>query len=440
MQDLFEAARAAFEHAHAPYSGFRVGAAVRGASGRVYAGANVENASYPEGNCAEASALAALVAAGERRISEALVVAAGERLCTPCGGCRQRLAEFGAAEVQVHLCDPHRLRRTVTLGELLPLSFGLPATAGKAVVEFAEGAVDAEYDSWDAERDGDAEDGGHLGNAGGTVAEVARAHGARLRPRVGLVLGSGLGGLAAAIEEATVIDYAALPGFPRSSVEGHAGRLVLGRLAGVPVACLQGRVHLYEGVPERDVNVLPRTLKALGCELLILTNAAGSLRPDLVPGSVVLIEDHINLLGRNPLVGANDPAVGPRFPDLSEVYDGKLRARLQGVAARLGIALPGGIYLATLGPSFETPAEIRAFRILGADLVGMSTVPEAISARHCGLKVLGLSIVTNLAAGLAEHPLSHEETLTQAAGAALTVERLLHGLLEELTHDLQDPT
>jgi xanthosine phosphorylase len=254
-----------------------------------------------------------------------------------------------------------------------------------------------------------------------------------------VILGSGLGGIAAAIEGATTIDYAELPGFPRSSVEGHAGRLVLGTLAGVAVACLQGRVHLYEGVPEGDVNVLPRTLKALGCDLLIVTNAAGSLRPDLVPGSVVLIEDHINLLGRNPLIGTNDPAVGPRFPDLSEVYDGALRRRLQAVAGRLGIALPGGIYLATLGPSFETPAEIRAFRILGADLVGMSTVPEAISARHCGLKVLGLSIVTNLAAGLAEHPLSHEETLTQAAGAALTVERLLHGLLEELAHDLQDP-
>ncbi len=206
-----------------------------------------------------------------------------------------------------------------------------------------------------------------------------------------------------------------------------------------PVACLQGRVHLYEGVPAASVNLLPRTLKALGCEVLILTNAAGALRPELAPGSVVLIEDHINLLGQNPLVGRNDDAAGPRFPDLSEVYDAALRARLQRVAARLGIALPGGVYLATLGPSFETPAEIRAFRTLGADLVGMSTVPEAISARHCGLRVLGLSIVTNLAAGLAAQPLSHEETLSEAARAATTVERLLRGLLEELADDLQDP-
>ena len=208
--------------------------------------------------------------------------------------------------------------------------------------------------------------------------------------------------------------------------------------AGVPVACLQGRVHLYEGVPAATLAVLPRTLKALGCELLILTNAAGALRLELTPGTVVLIEDHINLLGQSPLVGANDPAIGPRFPDMSEVYDRELRARLQRIAGRLGIELPGGVYLATLGPAFETPAEIRAFRALGADLVGMSTVPEAIGARHCGLKVLGLSIVTNLAAGLGQQPLSHAETLTQAAGAATTLQRLLTGLLEELAHDHPD--
>jgi purine-nucleoside phosphorylase len=405
MQDLFEAARVAFENAHAPYSNFRVGAAVRGGTGKIFAGANVENASYPEGNCAEASALAALVAAGERRIIEALVLAAGPRLCTPCGGCRQRLAEFGAPEVPIHLCGPDGLRRTVTLGELLPLSFGLT--------------------------------GGEAASAPSAV-QVIRARRPEFQPRVGLILGSGLGGIADALEDATAIDYAELQGFPRASVEGHAGRLVLGRLAGVRVACLQGRVHLYEGVAAAAVNVLPRTLKALGCELLILTNAAGALRPELAPGTVVLIEDHINLLGRNPLVGVNDPAIGPRFPDLSEVYDRALRERLRGVAGRLGIELPGGVYLATLGPAFETPAEIRAFRVLGADLVGMSTVPEAVSARHCGLKVLGLSIVTNLAAGLAPQPLSHAETLAQAAGAATTVLCLLQGLLEELADDHQD--
>jgi xanthosine phosphorylase len=207
----------------------------------------------------------------------------------------------------------------------------------------------------------------------------------------------------------------------------------------MPVACLQGRVHLYEGVPAGAVNVLPRTLKALGCEILILTNAAGSLRPEIEPGAIAVIEDHINLLGRNPLAGANDAAVGPRFPDLTEVYDRGLRERARAVAARLGIALRAGVYLATLGPSFETPAEIRAFAALGAELVGMSTVPEAISARHCGLRVLGFSIVTNLAAGLAAGVLSHEETLARAAAAAGRLRALLEGLMEELAKDGCDP-
>jgi xanthosine phosphorylase len=410
MQVLLEAARAAFENAHAPYSRFRVGAALRSGSGRVFAGANVENASYPEGNCAEASAIAALVAAGEREITEALVMAEGAALCTPCGGCRQRLAEFAGPGLPIHLCDPQGLRRTVTLGELLPLSFSLDGAANPS-----------------------------SGKARSALA-VIRDRAPDFTPRVGLILGSGLGGIADAIEDATVLDYADLPSFPRPGVEGHAGRLVLGRLGDAGVACLQGRVHLYEGVPARTVNALPRTLKALGCEILILTNAAGSLRPEIEPGAIALIEDHINLLGQNPLVGANDAAIGSRFPDMSEVYDRELRERARRVAKRLGVPLRAGVYLATLGPSFETPAEIRAFRALGADLVGMSTVPEAISGRHAGLKVLGLSIVTNLAAGLAPHPLSHEETLTQAAGAAATLERLLRGLLEDLAHDHANPT
>ena len=405
MQDLLEAARAAFENAHAPYSEFQVGAALRGASGGIFAGANVENASYPEGNCAEASAIAAMVAVGEREITEALILAAGPALCAPCGGCRQRLAEFAGPGLRIHLCDPQGLRRTVTLGELLPLSFRLD-------------------DDADPARDRPR-----------SALDVIRERAPDFMPRVGLILGSGLSGIADAIEAVTALDYADLPGFPRPGVKGHAGRLVLGRLGSASVACLQGRVHLYEGLPAGAVNVLPRTLAALGCEVLILTNAAGSLRPEIEPGAIALIEDHINLLGQNPLVGPNDASTGPRFPDMSEVYDRELGARARRIAKRLGIPLRAGVYLATLGPSFETPAEIRAFRILGADLVGMSTVPEAISARHAGLRVLGLSIVTNLAAGLAPHPLSHEETLTQAAGAAATLERLLRGLLEDLAHD-----
>jgi xanthosine phosphorylase len=398
MNDLLDAARRAFANAHAPYSGFRVGAAVRAPGGRVFAGANVENASYPEGTCAETGAIAALVAAGERRIVEALVLAEGEALCTPCGGCRQRLAELAGRDMPVHLCDPKGLRRTVSLGELLPLAFGA---------------------------------GGHGAGRPDAVA-VIRSRAPQLEPRVGLILGSGLGGLADALEDATAIAYAELPGFPQPGTEGHAGRLVLGRLEGVPVACCQGRLHLYEGLPAAALNILPRTLKALGCEILILTNAAGSLRPNIGPGAVALITDHVNLLGANPLIGPHEPAIGPRFPDLSAVYDPELRARLEAIAAREGIALAAGVYLAVSGPSFETPAEIRAFRALGADLVGMSSVPEAISARHCGLRVLGLSVVTNLAAGLAQAELGHEETLARAAAAASLVERLLRGLMREL--------
>jgi xanthosine phosphorylase len=280
---------------------------------------------------------------------------------------------------------------------------------------------------------------GGRGAAARTAVEAIRARVPGCAPRVGLILGSGLGGIGTTIEHATAIDYADLPGFPRPGIEGHAGRLLLGHLGGVEVACLQGRVHLYEGVSAAAVNVLPRTLKALGCEILILTNAAGSLRPEIEPGAIALIEDHINLLGHNPLVGPNDPEIGLRFPDMSEVYDPDLRARAGGVADRLGIPLRSGVYLATLGPSFETPAEIRALRALGAELVGMSTVPEAISARHCGLKVVGFSIVTNLAAGLTDQVVSHEQTLAVAAEAAGRLQRLLTGLLEELASDGPDP-
>jgi xanthosine phosphorylase len=416
MNELLEAARAAFAHAHAPYSRFRVGAAVRTASGRIFAGANVENASYPEGNCAEASAIAAMVTAGERQIVEALVLAAGERLCTPCGGCRQRLAEFAGPAVEVHLFAPEGHRETVRLGDLLPFSFTFDAPGGTAGVDRGEaGARSAGSGAQPA-----------------TAAEVVSARAPGISPRVGLVLGSGLGDLAAAIEDATAISYGELPGFPQPSIEGHQGRLILGRLAGVPVACLQGRVHLYEGVTAAAVNVLPRTLQALGCTTLILTNAAGSLTTTIPAGAIALITDHINLLGTNPLIGANDDRIGPRFPDMSAIYDPELRARAEAVAARLELPLSAGVYLATLGPSFETPAEIRAFRALGADLIGMSTVPEAISARHAGLRVLGFSIVTNLAAGLSARPLSHEETLTEAGRAASALGRLLQGVLPEL--------
>ena len=254
-------------------------------------------------------------------------------------------------------------------------------------------------------------------------------------PRVGIVLGSGLGAIAEAVVRPTVIDYADIPGFPRPGVAGHAGRILLGSLAGVPVACLQGRVHLYEGAAGEAVRLFVRTLKLLGCRILILTNAAGSLRREAGPGSLMLITDHINLQPFNPLVGPNDDAFGPRFPPLEDAYDPRLQAAMRAAARRTGVSLHEGVYLACLGPSFETPAEIRAFARLGADAVGMSTVPEVIVARHCGLRVAAISAITNLAAGLGETPLSHEQTLQEAKRAAGDLQRMLLAFFERLPEE-----
>ncbi|HXH04294.1 MAG TPA: purine-nucleoside phosphorylase [Candidatus Competibacteraceae bacterium] len=264
------------------------------------------------------------------------------------------------------------------------------------------------------------------------AAELIRRRAPGFTPRLGLILGSGLGGLADELDEAVAIPYADIPGFPQSSVPGHAGELVLGRLEGVPLACLKGRVHAYEGHGLAVMAVPVRAFRLLGAELLLLTNAAGSLRPEVGAGKVCLISDHINLLPGNPLAGPNDERYGPRFFSMADAYDAGLRARMQAVAQRLGIALAEGVYLATLGPSFETPAEIRAFRTLGADLVGMSTVPEVLLARHCGLKVLALSAVTNLAEGLSAVPLSHEQTLEYAAVAARDLRALVRGFVAGL--------
>jgi xanthosine phosphorylase len=251
-------------------------------------------------------------------------------------------------------------------------------------------------------------------------------------PRLGLILGSGLGGLADAVEDPIELDYAQLPGFPEPSIAGHTGRLVAGRLAGLDVAVLQGRRHVYEGGDPGAMRVPVRTLKALGADAVLVTNAAGSLRPENGPGSLMAIADHINMLGVNPLTGANDDSVGPRFPGLRDAYDPALRELLRECASRLGIRLPEGVYLATHGPSFETPAEIRAFRTLGADAVGMSTVPEVILARHCGLRVAALSAITNLAEGMGGEPLSHEQTLRFAAVAAEDMQRLVAAFCEAL--------
>ena len=242
-------------------------------------------------------------------------------------------------------------------------------------------------------------------------------------PRIGLVLGSGLGGFADTLEDRVSVPFGELPGFPASRVEGHAGNVVYGRggrhpeLApgGVEVLALQGRVHYYEGHSLQTVVLPVRALIAAGCTTLILTNAAGGIDPALSPGQLVVIADHLNLLGDSPLRGENDPRLGPRFPDMSYAYDAKLRMLAARAAAELGLVLREGVYAISPGPAYETPAEVRMLRAMGADLAGMSTVPEVIAARHMGARVLGISCVTNLAAGISRQALSHDE-VTEAAG------------------------
>ena len=244
-------------------------------------------------------------------------------------------------------------------------------------------------------------------------------------PRLGIVLGSGLGGIAGALTNATAIPYTELEGFPRPSVAGHGGTLFFGDLGGLPVAVYQGRKHVYETGDATGMRVPIRMLKQLGAEALLVTNAAGSLNAHLGPGRLMAISDHINLLGVNPLTGPNDDEIGPRFPSLRDAYDPELRAELRAAANTLGIELAEGVYLATAGPTFETPAEIRAFRTLGADAVGMSTVPEVILARHAGLRVAAVSAITNLAEGMGGEELSHEQTLRNAEIAARDLIRLV---------------
>ena len=262
------------------------------------------------------------------------------------------------------------------------------------------------------------------------VAHV-RAH-TDLVPRVGIVLGSGLGAVADAVQDAVSFRYAELPGFPEGSVAGHARTLHLGTLAGVAVAVLQGRAHLYEGVDPAALSVPIRTLRSLGAEAVLLTNAAGSLVAEVAPGRLMALTDHINLMGANPLVGPNDDAVGPRFVSMGAIYDPELRSRLHAAAGAEAIDLAEGVYLAVTGPTFETPAEIRAFKALGADAVGMSTVPEAIVAAHCGLRVAAVSCITNLAEGMSAELISHEGTLAAAAVGAQDLARLIPRFLGEL--------
>jgi len=240
---------------------------------------------------------------------------------------------------------------------------------------------------------------------------------AQVSPKVGVILGSGLGGFASQVKDAVAIPYAEIPNFPQSTVAGHSGKLVLGTIGGVQVAVMQGRVHAYEGYSMDQVTFPARVLGMLGCAKLIVTNAAGGIRPDIPPGSLVVISDHINLTGHNAALGANEErfacikGAGQRFFDMTTAYSPALRKLAHDEGAKQGISLTEGVYIAVLGPSYETPAEIRAFRTLGADMVGMSTVHEVIIARHMGLEVLGLSLVTNLAAGVSGDVIHHEEVM-----------------------------
>jgi purine-nucleoside phosphorylase len=250
-----------------------------------------------------------------------------------------------------------------------------------------------------------------------------------LRPQIGVVLGSGLGGFAESLSGATRIPFGEIPAFPRSTAIGHAGQLVMGNCGAVPVAVMQGRVHLYEGYCAQEVGFPMRVFGRMGIRSAILTNAAGGINLSYRQGALVLIGDHINLQGGNPLVGQNDDRFGARFPDMTHAYAKNYRQMAQQEAAKLGMALHEGVYAALLGPSYETPAEIRYLRAIGADLVGMSTALEVIAARHMNIKVLALSCVTNMAAGILDQPLSHREVMETGERVKSSFEALLRAIL-----------
>jgi len=254
----------------------------------------------------------------------------------------------------------------------------------------------------------------------------------RVTPQTGVVLGSGLGEFADTLVEKTVIEYADIPHFRKVSVSGHAGRLILGRIGTSFVAVLQGRYHYYEGHDIGDVVFPVRVLAALGIRSLLLTNAAGGIGNELQPGDLVIIRDHINLMGVNPLRGRNDERLGPRFPDMSAVYDPDFQEVIADAQRGLGLTVKKGVYAGLIGPSYETPAEIRMLKTLGADTVGMSTVPEAICARHMGVRVAGISCVTNLAAGISKQPLNHAEVTETAERVKKDFTRLLNLVIPRL--------
>jgi purine-nucleoside phosphorylase len=260
------------------------------------------------------------------------------------------------------------------------------------------------------------------------AARIVRAR-SSAKPQIAIVLGSGLGGFADEFEDSVALPYREIPGFVTSTAQGHAGKLVIGKVSSVPVLAMQGRVHYYEGYSLEEVTFPIRTFKLLGIETLILTNAAGGIDVQLSQGSLMVISDHLNLMGVNPLRGPNDERFGPRFPDLTEVYARELQELASEAARELGITARRGVYAALAGPSYETPAEIHMLRAFGADAVGMSTVPEAIVARHMGMKVLGISCITNMAAGISEAPINHEEVMETGQKVRESFTQLLRSII-----------
>lgn len=269
-----------------------------------------------------------------------------------------------------------------------------------------------------------------ISNAPYEAAEILRAAKPDFHPRIALILGSGLGALADKMANTTIVSYQNLPGFPVSTVIGHAGEIVMGTLHGVEIICMKGRGHFYEGLGMGIMTHAIRTLKLMGCEFLFCTNAAGSLNTEIPAGSMVALTDHINTMPSTPLVGPNDDRFGSRFFSLANAYDCELRARLHQTAERLDIPLHNGVFVSYPGPNFETAAEIRMMRMMGGDVVGMSVVPEVIVARHCGMKVLAVSAITNMAEGLSDIELSHEQTLKCAATVTGDFIRLVDSFIQ----------
>ncbi|NWL87368.1 MULTISPECIES: purine-nucleoside phosphorylase [unclassified Paenibacillus] len=255
---------------------------------------------------------------------------------------------------------------------------------------------------------------------------------AQMKPEVGLILGSGLGILADHMEQAVSISYADIPHFPQSTVEGHAGELLIGQVQGKPIAMMKGRFHMYEGYGPELTAFPVRVMKELGVKTLLVTNAAGGVNTSFTPGDLMLISDHLNMTGKNPLIGANDDELGPRFPDMSQAYSRRLRELARSAADKLGFSLQEGVYAGLLGPSYETPAEIRMLRTLGADAVGMSTVSEVIVASHAGLEVLGISCISNMAAGILDQPLSHAEVMETTDRVREQFLRLVQTIIPQL--------